>query len=155
MTHSDWLTLMAMAVTIVSMAISIRQARSALKSSQAAKKAMTAVQLAAVAERLRSAQEHIRDVSPDKASKRGFKFNSRFDIIRREFDSALSALPKAGMGGRARTHLADAQNQLNIYHRSLPDNPNSDTWQKLQIFVQDSVSELTSTTLDLGEKNDQ
>lgn len=111
---------------------------------------MTAVQLAAVAERLKSAQEHIRDVAPEKTSLRGFKGDDRFDLIRREFDLALSALPKSGVGSEARKQLTNAQDKLNIYQRSLPVNPDQENWQKLQIFVQDTISELTSATTNSG-----
>jgi uncharacterized protein YicC (UPF0701 family) len=95
MTSSDWITVTGAIVTIVGMLVSIHQARSAFSSSRAAKSAMIAVQLAAVAERLKSAQEHIRDVAPDKFLQRGYKIGSRLDLIRREFDSALSTLPRA------------------------------------------------------------
>jgi hypothetical protein len=154
MTFSDWITIGGAVVTLVGMAVSIVQARSALKSSKVAKNAMTAVQLVAVAERLKSAQEHIRDLATDKVSQRGFKIGNRFDLIRREFDSALSALPKTGRGSEARTQLASAQNQLNNYQKSLQSNPDPMSWQELQIFVQDTISDLTSNTHTLGDKND-
>lgn len=152
--------MIATLVTLAGMAVSIGQAKSALKSSQVAKNAVAAVQLAAIAERLKAAQEHIRDVAPDKVSQRGFKIGNRLDLIRREFDSALSALPKIGMGSQARTQLTSAQAELNRYQTSLSLKPSlmptadSETWQKLQVFVQDAVSEITSTTSSLGELND-
>jgi hypothetical protein len=155
MTSSDWITVVGAAVTLVSMFVSIRQARSAFRSSQIAKKAMAAVQLAAVAERLKSAQEHIRDVAPDKVSQRGFKIGNRLDLIRREFDSALSALPKVGTGSEARMQLTNAQTELNNYQKSLTVAPDSKTWQNLQMFVQDSISDLTATTIKVGEADDK
>lgn len=157
MTTSDFITLGGAAITLISMYITIRQAQSARtysnnakKSSQDAKAAMTAVQLAAVAERLKSAQEHIRDVAPQRILIRGVKIDERFDLIRREFDLALSALPKAGTGSEARKILTNAQAKLNIYRVSLPSQPDQDTWQSLQIFVQDTISDLTSTTTSIG-----
>jgi hypothetical protein len=152
MTFSDWITLIGTVVTIVGMLVAIGQARSALRSSKVAKSAMTAVQLAAVAERLKSAQEHIRDVAPDKVSQRGFKVGNRIDLIRRAFDGALSVLPRAGMGSEARTQLTKAQSDLNNYQASLSEIPDPEMWQKLQVSVQDSVSDLTSTATKLGEK---
>ena len=152
MTASDWITVVGAAVTIGGMMVSIHQAKNAFRSSQIAKNAMSAVQLAAVAERLKSAQEHIRDVAPYKVSQRGFKIGTRLDLIRREFDSALSSLPKTGMGGDARKQLADAQNELNKYQGSLNSTPNAIIWQKMQTLVQDTISELTSQTTDIGDK---
>jgi hypothetical protein len=114
-TLSDWVTALGVVVTLISMAVSIRQAASAQRSSNAAKSAMAVVQLAAVGERLKSAQEHIRDIAPEKAQARGYKVGNRFDLIRREFDNALSALPKAGHGSVAREQLTKAQTELNGY----------------------------------------
>ena len=142
-------------VTIFGMVVTIHQARSAFSSSQVAKNAMTSVQLAAVAERLKSAQEHIRDVAPDKVSMRGFQIGNRLDSIRREFDSALSTLPKFGIGSNARTQLTSAQSELNVYQKSLSSTPDLLSWEKLQVFVQDTVSDLTSTTSNLGVINDK
>lgn len=154
MTSSDWITVAGTVVTLVGMTVSIRQARSAFRSSQIAKNAMAAVQLAAVAERLKSAQEHIRDVAPDKVSQRGFKIGNRLDLIRREFDSALSALPRSGMGSEARMQLTNAQAELNEYQKSLTLSPDPPTWQKLQMSVQDTISDLTAATSNIGEEND-
>ncbi|MGO8092796.1 hypothetical protein [Rhizobium leguminosarum] len=151
MSFSDFITIVGVIVTVISMAISIRQARSAFKSSQDAKNAMAAVQLAAVAERLKSAQEHIRDVAPDRFSQRGVKFADRLALIRREFDIALSALPKTGGGSDARMQLTDAQSELNIYQKSLPLMADAIAWQKLQVLVQDAISDLTSATSKVGE----
>ncbi|MBM7329223.1 hypothetical protein JS562_40125 [Agrobacterium sp. S2] len=151
MTTSDWITLVGAAVTLIGMAISIWQARSAFNSSQSAKRAMAAVQLASVAERLKSAQEHIRDVAPHKASLRGFKIGDGLVLIRREFDIALSSLPKTGLGSEARSQLIKAQDELNSYETSYSSTKGSETWQRLQAFVQDAVSDLTATTANLGE----
>jgi hypothetical protein len=150
MTFSDWITTIGVVVTLISMVVSIFQARSARKSSESAKTAMAAVQLAAVAERLKSAQEHIRDVAPDKAAQRGFKVGNRFDLIRREFDSALSALPKEGHGSQARAQLTSAQNELNTYQSTFASSPSQGNWQQVQILVQDTISELTATTSNIG-----
>lgn len=150
LTLSDLITLLGVLVTLVSMAVSIHQARSALKSSQAATTAMSTVQIIAVAERLKSAQEHIRDLAVEKVSLRGFKLGSRFDLIRREFDQALGALPKVGKGGEARLLLTDAQKELNNYQTSLAATPDSESWQKLQSLVQDAISDLTSENSKVG-----
>ena len=155
MSFSDRITLIGTVVTLISMGVSIWQARSAFRSSQIAKRAMKAVKLAAVAERLKSAQEHIRDVAPDKVTQRGFKVGNRFDIIRREFDSALNALPKTGVGSEARKLLTNAQTELNSYQNSTLSSKDSTTWQRLQVFVQDAISDLTSTTSSIGEKYDK
>jgi hypothetical protein len=116
---------------------------------------MTAVQLAAVAERLKSAQEHIRDVAPERVSQRGFKSGNRIDLIRREFDNALSALPKTGAGSNARKQLASAQTELNSYQASISQTPGAESWQKLQTLVQDTISDLTAKSLDVGDQNDE
>lgn len=148
---SDWITLGGMAVTLISMFITISKAKSAYDSSQAAKDAMQSVQLAAIGARLKSAQEHIRDVAPDKVSQRGFKIGNRIDLVRREFDDALSALPKKGEASAARLHLTKAQEDLNLYQSSLAIGPDSESWQSLQINVQDSVSELATAMSALGK----
>ncbi len=140
-----------MVVTLVSMTVSIRQALSARKSSQTARRAMTIVQLAAIGERLKSAQEHIRDIAPDKAEARGYKLGNRFDLIRREFDNALSALPKVGHGSVAREQLTRAQSELNNYHASFLPIPDPTKWGILQVLVQDTISELGSNTADVGD----
>lgn len=155
MTQSDWISVISTIVTVIGTGVTIWQARSALRSSKAAKNAMVAVQLASVVERLKAAQEHIRDVAPEKPLQRGYRVGSRFDLIRQGFDAALSALPKTGMGSAARTQLADAQTQLNGYQKTFPKTPDHDSWQKLQVSVQDAVSELTSIIHTLGDKNDQ
>ncbi|WP_422001606.1 hypothetical protein [Roseovarius mucosus] len=151
MTVSDWLTTLGVVVTLISMAVSIRQAVSARASSHAAKNAMAVVQLAAVGERLKSAQEHIRDIAPDKAQVRGYKVGNRFDLIRREFDKALSALPKAGHGSVARQQLTKAQTELNDYQASFVLKPDPTKWQALQVLVQDTISELGSNTAEIGD----
>lgn len=154
MTASDWITILGVIVTLVSMAISINQAKSAFKSSNAAQAAMTAVQLAAIAERVKSAQGHIRDVAPDKVLQRGFKIGDRLDLIRREFDNALSALPKIGLGSEARRQLTSAQSQLNCYQESLATKPDVEQWQKIQIHVQDAISDLTTGSSTLRNGNE-
>lgn len=151
MTFSDWITAIGVVVTLISMSVSIRQAVSAQKSSQAARSAMAVVQLAAVGERLKSAQEHIRDIAPDKAQARGYKVGNRFDLIRREFDNALSALPKVGHGSAAREQLTKAQTELNDYQSSFSPTPDPTKWQALQVLVQDTISELGSNTADIGD----
>lgn len=98
--------------------------------------------MVAISERLRSAQEHIRDIAPEKAGRRGFDAGRCVDAIRREFDQALSALPKSGVGSVARGLLTNAQAQLNLYQKTLPAAPNHDIWSVLQIQVQDAVSAL-------------
>jgi len=148
-TLSDWITAIGVVVTLISMAVSIRQAVSARQSSHAAKSAMAVVQLAAVGERLKSAQEHIRDIAPDKAQARGFKVGNRFDLIRREFDNALSTLPKVGHGSVAREQLTKAQAELNDYQLSFSPIPDPAKWQTLQVLVQDTISELGSNTADI------
>lgn len=147
------ITIVGTGASLIGAGVAIIQARSAYKSSQDAKKAMTTVQLAAVAERLKSVQEHIRDVAPDKVSepKRGFKPIAKIDLIRREFDTALSVLPKTGVGGSARTLLSDAQTCLNDYGSSLPEDPKSEKWAELQRLVQDTISDLTATANNRGE----
>lgn len=148
---SDWVTVIGVVVTLFSMTVSILQAGSARKSSQAARSAMAVVQLAAVGERLKSAQEHIRDIAPDKTQVRGYKVGNRFDLIRREFDNALSALPKVGHGSIAREQLTKAQTELNDYQASFPTKPDPTKWRELQVLVQDTISELGSNTADIGE----
>lgn len=150
-TLSDWLTSLGVVVTLISMAVSMRQAASARQSSHAAKSAMAVVQLAAVGERLKSAQEHIRDIAPDKPQARGYKVGNRFDLIRREFDNALSALPRAGHGSLAREQLKKAQTELNDYQASFSAKPDATKWQALQVLVQDTISELGSNTADIGD----
>ncbi|MCF6431079.1 hypothetical protein [Leisingera sp. MMG026] len=149
---SLWITVVGTLASIISMIVAIAQAKKAYASSQNAKAAMATVQLAAVAERLKTAQEHIRDVSPDKVSLRGYKFAPKIDSMRQEFDTALSALPKVGVGSRGRELLVAAQGHLNSYHSSLPAEPNSSEWQNLQIFVQDAISELKSKAIRTGEQ---
>ena len=151
MALSDWITVIGVAVTLLSMAVSIHQAQRAQKSSQSARSAMAAIQLSAVGERLKSAQEHIRDVAPDKPRARGYKVGNRFDLIRREFDNALSALPKAGPGSVARGHLTKAQIELNEYQASFSSIPDTTKWGAIQVLVQDTISELASNTADIGE----
>ena len=151
MTVSDWLTVIGVVVTLSSMTVSIRQAVSARKSSQAARSAMAVVQLAAVAERLKSAQEHIRDIAPDKTQARGYRVGNRFDLIRREFDNALSVLPKVGHGSIARGQLTKAQTELNDYQASFSTAPDPMKWRELQVLVQDTISELGSNTADIGD----
>lgn len=146
-----WITVIGTVASLAGMVIAIGQARSAYRSSQIASAAMTTVQLAAVAERLKSAQEHIRDMAPDKLSLRGFKSGSRVDAIRQEFDTALSALPKTGMGSTARGQLVKAQSRLNSYSSSLSTEPNNFEWQNLQSLVQDTISDLTATAIQTGE----
>lgn len=136
------------------MGVSIQQARSAKKSSRTARSAMTAVQLAAVRERLKSIQEHIRDVAPEKKNIRGYKVGNRFDLIRQEFDNALGTLPKVGQGSSARKQLNQAQTKLNDYQQSFILVPESKTWFALQILVQDTISELSTTTTTMEIKND-
>lgn len=133
------------------MAVTIHQTRSARKSSEAAKSAMAVVQLAAVGERLKSAQEHIRDIAPRKTQARGYNLGNRIDLIRREFDNALSALPKVGHGCEARKYLTEAQAELNHYEGSFSSVPDSTKWERLQILVQDAISELASKTTEIGE----
>lgn len=146
MTLSEWLTAIGVIATVISMLVSVWQARSAYASSQVAKSAVTSVQLSAIAERLKSAQEHIRELAADKVSQRGFKVGNRFDLIRREFDTALNTLPKSGEGGEARIQIKNAQTELNIYQQSMSSDPDVETWQKLQTLVQDAISDLTSMT---------
>ncbi|AYM60707.1 hypothetical protein [Agrobacterium fabrum] len=148
---TDWISIVSVAVTLASMVVSIREAKKAKKASQAAKSAVAVVQLAAVGERLKSTQEHIRDVAPEKKLIRGHKFGARFDLIRREFDNALSALPKAGHGSEAREQLTQAQAKLNNYQASFELGPDSGTWQELQVLVQDTISELGSNTANMGD----
>ncbi|AZV77701.1 hypothetical protein EBB79_07220 [Parasedimentitalea marina] len=145
MDFSSWITVIGTVASLASMAVAIRQARNAFKSSNDAKKAMATVQLAAVAERLKSAQEHIRDLAPDKVTERGFKSGSKIDSVRREFDTAMSALPTSGVGSSARVLLSNAQASLNEYYSSLHQEPNLDEWQTSQKLVQDTISNLTST----------
>lgn len=151
MTSSDWITIAGAAVTIVGMLVSIRQARTALVASGVAKRAAAAVQLAAVSERLKSAQEHIRDIAPGKVVQRGYKAGTRFDLIRREFDTALSALPRTGNGGEARLILTAAQNHLDDYQKSLTGIVDVQSWQRLQGLVQDAISDLTARTSDIKD----
>jgi len=139
-----------MIVTVVCMVATIRQARSAQESSQAARSAMAAVQLVAVGERLKSAQEHIRDIAPEKKRPRGYKVGDPIDRIRREFDSALSALPKDGRGGVAREHLTKAQAELNDYESTFQAGPDPDKWRNLQSLVQDTISDLASNASHIG-----
>lgn len=145
-----WLTGVGTLASVLSMIVAFIQAQKAYKSSQDAKAAMATVQLAAVAERLKTAQEHIRDVSPDKVSLRGYKFAPKIDLLRQEFDTALSALPKVGVGSTARGLLVAAQGHLNIYNSSLPEQPGNSEWQNLQGLVQDTISELKSTAFSTG-----
>lgn len=112
---------------------------------------MATVQLAAVGERLKSAQEHIRDVSPEKKRARGYKVGNRFDLIRREFDNALGALPRTGHGSVAREQLTKAQKELNAYEASFFSSPDPTKWRELQVLVQDTISELAANTADIGE----
>ena len=147
----DWITIFGALVTIFSMAESIRQARKAKASSTNAWKAMAAVQLSAVGERLKSTQEHIRDVAPEKKLVRGFKVGNRFDLIRREFDTSLSVLPKKGHGSSAREQLTVAQIKLNEYQASFNLTPDQQKWRELQVLVQDTISELGSNTTSIGE----
>jgi hypothetical protein len=147
MSSSDWITIAGAAVTLISMAVSIVQARSASRSSKTAKAALATVQLAAVAERLKSAQEHIREVAPERIPQRGFKLDKRIDLIRREFDNALSALPKTGAGSEPRKQLVSAQTELNEFCKV----QSAESWQKLQILVQDTISGLTAKSLETGE----
>lgn len=148
---SDWITVVGVSVTLVSMIVTILQARSAESSSRAARRAMATVQLAAVGERLKSAQEHIRDVSPEKKRVRGYKVGNRFDLIRREFDNALGALPRTGHGSVARGQLTKAQIELNAYEASFFLFPDPTKWHELQVLVQDTISELAANTADIGE----
>ncbi|SCD25501.1 putative membrane protein [Brucella inopinata] len=148
---SDWITISGAIITLISMAVSIRQAKSARKSSRDAMSAMAAVQLSAVGERLKSTQEHIRDVGPPKKQERGYKVGNRFDLIRREFDNALSALPKTGHGSTARRLLTQAQIKLNDYQESFHLEPDSETWRELQVLVQDTISELASNSTSIGD----
>jgi hypothetical protein len=150
-TQSDLITIIAAAVTIVCTGISIYQARSAFLSSKAARKALNAVKLAALSERLKSAQEHIRDVAPERTQQRGFKIGSRIDLIRREFDYALNALPMEGNTSNARVKIKDAQVELNRYQKSISSGPDAEIWQSLQVHVQDAVSELSTATQNLSE----
>lgn len=149
---SLWVTVIGTLASIISMIVAIAQAKKAYTSSQNAKAAMATVQLSAVAERLKTAQEHIRDVSPDKVTLRGYKFAPKINSIRQEFDTALSALPKTGVGSQGREILVAAQGHLNNYHSSLPEDPNSSDWQNLQILVQDAISELKSIAISTGEQ---
>ncbi|MFE0235308.1 hypothetical protein ACFW0F_15310 [Brucella anthropi] len=148
---SDWITISGAVITLISMAVSIRQAKSARKSSRDAMSAMVAVQLSAVGERLKSTQEHIRDVAPAKKHVRGYKVGNRFDLVRREFDNALSALPKTGPGSAARRILTQAQIKLNDYQESFHLQPDPVTWGELQVLVQDTISELASSSTRIGD----
>ena len=172
MSLSLWLTGIGTFASVASMCVAIRQAKNAYKSSQDAKAAMATVQLSAVAERLKTAQEHIRDLAPSKVKQRGRQFEPKIDLIRQEFDTALSALPTVGVGSAARGLLVRAQGHLNTY-QSLPkseDGPQREAlqaereklqaekeklqeeWQELQGLVQDAISDLRSTAFNTGEQ---
>ena len=150
MGSSDWITIIGSAITVISMAVSIRQAKSARKSSRDAMRAKVAVQLAALGERLKSTQEHIRDIAPSKAQVRGYDVGNRFDLILREFDNVLSALPKVGPGSAARKILTQAQTKLNDYEETFNFGPDSETWRELQVLVQDTISELLTSSTGIG-----
>lgn len=150
---SDWITVIGVVVTLISMGVTILYAQSAGRSSRSANSALTAVQLSVIGERLKITQEHIRDVSPEKALVRGYKVGNRFDLIHREFDNALSALPKTGAGSEARAQLIKAQAELHDYQTSFPVSPDPAKWRALQILVQDTISELASNTADIGGPN--
>ncbi|MGP6089462.1 hypothetical protein [Antarctobacter jejuensis] len=138
--------------SLVGMLVSLQQAKSARRASNEAKSVFVRVQLTSITERLKAAQEHIREIEPSKLGKRGFNPGAKVDLIRREFDTALSSLPKSGVGSASREVLFSAQAILNSYNSSISNTPSDTDWQKLQISVQNAISELSSEATNSSER---
>jgi len=115
---------------------------------------MKTVQLAAVVERLKIAQTHIRAIAPERVRQRGIKPALVVDELRQKFDLALGSLSTAGSTSAARKTLGNAQSSLNTYNASLEGGANQEEWQKIQSYVQDAISDLTTKAIDLGESDE-
>ena len=151
MTFSDAFTTIGVVVTLASTGVTIHQARKARTYSRSAEHARDAAQLNAVAERLKSAQDHIRDIAPEKLGRRGYDAGKRIDSIRREFDATLGALPRGGTAKQARNLLSLAQSHLNTYQSSVDHQPDKGAWEKLQVTLQDTISDLSSRSIDKSD----
>lgn len=150
MSVSDWIAIASALITIIAMIISIRQAWNAATSSKKAQSALQTVQLSAIAERLKSAQEHIRAIAPGSVLRRGFNASDSLALIRREFDTAMNALPRNGDGSTARDELGKAQKMLAKYEKTIAAEPDAEYWQAIQVHVQDAVSDLSGTAIQIG-----
>ena len=136
MTVSDYVTI---SVAILSIFTNLIMSKSVFNSNQEASGRVTA---SAIVERLKSTQGHIRDIAPQKYNQRGFNPQNRIALIRADFDHALASMPNSGKYSKARDSLKRAQSQLNLYEQEVTTTSSTDTWEALQIKVQDTIEKL-------------